>query len=168
MENIESLYSNLLDDQTSKALISEANDNTVPTGTYRLDVVKKEFAEAGEKSPWPGRLIAKIQADAFDKENRRLGRLFFDASPVEMRHNDKLDGPTRLWGNIAKVVGEGLTNREILANLGLFPVSGFVTRSYKTDLGWRTPKTADEEKKFKDAGFEPRNYVQNIRPYKVA
>jgi len=78
--DIESTYQDLLDSPVDQATVNEANQrDTVPTGSYRLDVTKKELREASEKSPWPGRLMVALQADPSGiADGARGPKLFVD------------------------------------------------------------------------------------------
>lgn len=169
MNDIEQIFAETLDGRMSAEAIAEANDKTIPGGTYRFDITKKEIETAGEQSPWPGRLIVRVQADAMAKQEdgsyTRRGKVFFDVSPVEMKNakTGRIDPATKLWGNLLGIVGPTATNREAYEYLGNYPLRGSVSRTFKTvDGKWVTPKTKDEENALVKEGGEPRNFVQSI------
>ena len=179
MSDVESIFNELLDQSTPIEVLTEANDRTIPGGSYRLDVVKKSMETASDASPWPGRVMVRIQAEASLKngegEFKRKGRIFFDVSPEVMRdQRDRLDSPSRLWANLVAVVGQGVTHRrrkgathrEVYEYLGAYPLSASVTRTYKkVEGGWMNPKTEQEEKELREGGAEPRNFVQSLRVF---
>ena len=171
MNDVESIFNDLLDATTPLGDVTEATDKTIPGGSYRLDVVKKETGTAGDKSPWPGRFMVKVQADAMykngDGEFARRGRLFFDLSPQkELDRRGKLDGPYRLWANLVALVGRDATNREVLEYIGQFPLAATVSRTFKTVEGkYTNARTEDEEKRLLEEGAEPRNFVQSLRAF---
>ena len=171
MSDVESVFADLLEQSMSAEAVTEANDRTLPGGTYRLDIVKKTLESASDRSPWPGRAIVRLQADASvkngDGEFVRKGRVFFDVSPVEMRDaRNRLDPAARLWANLVNVVGRGTSNRDVLDYLGQYPLMGTISRPFRTTEGkWQNPKNEREEKELLEAGAEPRNFVQSLRGY---
>ena len=171
MNDVETIFNDLLDAQTPLEDVTESTDRTLPGGSYRLDVIKKETESASDRSPWPGRFMVRLQADASVKNGEgdyaRKGRLFFDVSPVKgLDSRNKLDGPYRLWANLVAVVGREATNREVLEYLGQYPLTATVSRPFKTVEGkWASPKTQEEEKKLIQEGAEPRNFVQTLRAF---
>jgi hypothetical protein len=52
--------------------------------------------------------------------------------------------------------------REVLEMYKMYPTTLFVTESYNTDKGWRSPRTAQEKAEFIAAGFDAKNFVQSI------
>lgn len=171
MSDVEQIFSDLLDARMSAEAVTEANDRTLPGGTYRLDIVKKSVETASDKSPWPGRFMVRVQADAAvkngDGEWTRKGRLFFDLSPEEHRDaRNRLDPPARLWANMVGVVGRGASNREVLDYIGQYPLFATVSRPFKTLEGkWSNPRTPEDEDKLLKEGAEPRNFVQTLRTF---
>jgi len=171
MNDVAEIFAEILDRAPDAALVTEANDQTLPAGTYRLEVTKKEVVSAGDKSPWPGRLMVHVQADAYAKlENgdmQRKGKLFFDLSPIEGRFdNGNLDGPTKLWSNmvaVAKKNGGAGTNRDVFDMLDAYPLRAYVTRPFKKlDGKWESPKSEDAAKALMEDGAIPRNFIQNL------
>lgn len=172
MNDLDDIFNDLLDKSPSAAAVTEANDRTIPSGTYKLEIVKKEYEPAGDKSPWPGRPMVRCSADAFykngDGEWHRRGRINFDLSPMETRvsKTGRLDSQSRLWANVALMAGKGSTNREILDYLGQYPLTATISRTFKTPDGrWVTPKTDKETDQLMGDGAEPRNFVQALRPF---
>jgi hypothetical protein len=171
MDDVETIFSDLLDESLAAGVVTEASDRTIPGGSYRLDVVKKSMETASDASPWPGRVMVRIQADASLKngegEFTRKGRIFFDASPQVMRDkNEKLDAPSRLWANLVAVVGRGSSHRKVYEYLGEYPLLGTVTRTFKKlDGKWARPTNKQEENELLDEGAEPRNFVQTLRVF---
>lgn len=169
MSDIEAIFQEALDSRMSNEAVAEANDKTIPAGTYRLDVTKKEIETADEKSRYPGRLIVRVQADASAKQEdgtwKKKGKVFFNVSPVELRNDStgKLDGPAKLWANLLNIVGKTATNRDAFDYLGQYPLRGSVSRPFVTvDGKFINPKTSDEEKQLVGDGAEPKNFVQSL------
>lgn len=173
MSDVEDIFADIMASQPSKADIVEANDRTIPGGTYRLEVVKKEMESASDRSPWPGRPMVRVSADAFykngDGEYHRRGRIYFDLSPKAERalRNNKQDNQTRLWLNVLSIVGQNATNQDVFDYLGQFPLTATISRTFKTlDGTWVTPKTDEDVAKLLSEGAEPRNFVQTIRAFR--
>lgn len=168
MNDVETIFQEILEGRMSNEALSEANDRTIPSGSYKLEVTSKELTSAGDKSPWPGRCMVKVAADAYAKLEdgtwKKKGKIFFDLSPVEMRWDSgSLDAPAKLWANLAAIVGKQASNKEIYEYLGQYPVRGFVSRPFKTVEGkYVTPKTALDEKALIESGAEPKNFVNNL------
>lgn len=169
MNDIEQLFEETLNSRMDNETLAEANDKTIPAGTYRLDVTKKEITTADDKSPFPGRLIVRVQADAMAKQEdgsfKRRGKVFFDVSPVTFKNEKtgRIDTATKLWANLLGIVGKQATNREALDYIGQFPLRGTVSRTFKTAEGkWVNPSTADQESELVNQGAEPRNFVQSL------
>lgn len=171
MLDIESAFQAVLDQDTESAVISEASDQTVPSGSYRFEVISKRVEEGSERSPWPGRFLVRVGCKAVTKEGVTKGNVFFDASPIVVRNDSgKLDGPSRLWANMCRAAGK-TNNRDVLEWVGQYPMRAYVSRSYKSidQFGvarYVTPKTELEERGLRDAGFEARNFVQNLGAYR--
>jgi hypothetical protein len=153
--------------RAEEAVVREANAyRTLRTGNYRLTVEKAEGRIASEKSPWPGTEMVHLQVDAKPLiEGERGGKLFVDITYVTLRKQDgQLDGPSKLWGQYEKALGcTGKSAGEVVESIRLYPVDGYVTESFKTPMGYRTPKTEEERAEFMKSGFEPRNFLQNVR-----
>ena len=137
---------------------------TLPTGKYRLTAKKVEYRIAGEMSPWPGAELIHLQVDAQGAERR--GVLFIDLTYQTLRNTEgKLESPTRLWGQYEKALGvQGKNAGEVVEAIMLYPVDGYVTEAFKTLEGYRTPKTPEQRAEFEKAGFEVRNFTQNVSP----
>lgn len=173
MSDLNQIFNDLLDSRPSVGAVNRANDKTIPGGIYKAEIVKKsELEPASDQSPWPGRAMVKIQADAFelngDGEYHKKGRLFFDVSPQEMSDKrGRLDGPSKLWVHFVNLAGKGASNREVLEYIGQYPVMVSVTRTFKTVEGaYVTPSTDTQEQSLFDEGAVPRNYVQSVRAFR--
>src|SRR5262245_27116976 len=99
----------------------EANDSTIPGGQYRLDITTCD-----ERVTSTNRASVKIQADASvqqaDGTWRRKGKVFFNVSPQGVRDKyDRLDTPSRLWADLARIVGNNATNGQVLDYLKTYP-----------------------------------------------
>ena len=144
--------------------VKEANAyRTLPSGTYRLSTQKIEYRLGLPQSPWPGAELIHIQAKAQGVE--RTGTLFFDISYQTLRREDgRLDSPTRLWGQYEKALGvQGKNAGDVVEAITRYPVDAFVTESFQTPEGYRTPKTPADHAAYVNAGYEARNFVQNVR-----
>jgi len=151
--------------------VKEANAyRTLPTASYRLTTRKVEYRVCPESGPWPGAELVHLQVDALqrDAEVPRKGVLFFDISYQTLRNREgRLESPTRLWGNYEKALGViGKNAGEVLEAVTLYPVDAYVTESFKTLAGYRTPKTPQDREELVQAGYEARNFVQNVRAAK--
>ena len=153
--------------RSEEAAVREANAfRTLRTGNYRLTVEKAEGRIASDKSPWPGAEMVHLQIDAKPTvEGERGGKMFVDITYQTLRRADgSLDGPTKLWGQYEKALGvTGKSAGEVVESIRLYPVDGYITESFKTALGYRTPKTEQERAEYVRAGYEPRNFLQNVR-----
>ena len=153
--------------RAEEAVAREANAfRTLRTGNYRLMAEKAEGRIASDKSPWPGAEMVHLQLDARPLENgSKGGKIFLDITYQTLRRADgSLDGPTKLWGQYEKALGAtGKSAAEVVEAVLAYPVDGFVTESFKTPMGYRTPKTEEERMDFVQAGYEPRNFVQNVK-----
>ena len=143
--------------------VKEANAfRTLPSGKYRLTAKKLEYRIGSAQSPWPGAELIHIQVDA--QGATRRGTHFHDISYQTLRRQDgSLDSPTKLWANYEKALGVvGKSAGEVVEALTLYPVDGYLTESFKTPEGYRTPKTDVEREEYVKAGYEPRNFTQNV------
>ena len=152
--------------------VKEANAfRTLPSGSYRFTTRKLEYRIGAEQGPWPGAELIHLQVDALQQgtDTPRKGVLFFDITYQTLRRADdgKLDSPSRLWGNYEKALGVlGKSAGEVVEAITLYPVDAYVTETFKTPAGYRTPKTPEERAEFERAGYEARNFVQNVRAAK--
>ena len=143
---------------------------TLRTGSYMLTPESAEFQLASDKSPWPGRQIVRIRAQATELGQAK-GRVFFDAAP-ESRRDDagELDRPAKLWRQIINVYGmSDKTDGDVYTALTTqkWPFLGYVTEAFrKPEGGWMSARTEADRKEFTEAGYEPQNFVQNISKVK--
>ncbi len=172
MSDVEAIFSELLDQRPSAAAMTEANDRTIPGGTYKFEIVKATLESASEKSPWPGRGMVRVTANAMYKNGdgtfKSKGRINFDMSFQEMKNEktNRLDTQSKLWLNLLAVVGKTATHREALEYLEHYPLTATVSRTFKTlDGKWVTPKTDEETERLLNEGAEPRNFVQGLRAF---
>lgn len=173
MDHIEDIFASYLNKTPDAATMNEANDRTIPSGTYKLEITQVDREAASDKSPWPGRPMVRVKADAFyqngDGTWHRRGRLNFDLSPQVNRFekNGQLDTQSKLFANMVNVTGKGSTLQDVLDYLGQYPLTASVVRTFKTiDGRWVTPKTQDQANELLRDGAEPRNFVQSLRPFK--
>lgn len=165
VENKELSLEDLYAQYTSEEHIKESFERrTVPTGGYTFQAEKATARELGDNAPWPGRKVATF-GGPLTLDGAKKGRLMFDASweLVRREKDQKADGPSQLWGQLVvamdareKAVGEVITMMKD------YPIYVYVTESFKTPEGWRTAKDEESRKTYRAAGFEARNFVQNI------
>jgi len=154
----------LFEQHASAEMVKEATAyRTIPTGKYQLNAKKIEGRIGSEKSPWPGARLVHLQLDAA-ADGAKKGVLFADISHETLRRDDgKLDNPSKLWGQYEKALDmQGKSAGDVVEAIRLYPVDSFVTESFKTPDGYRTPRTDDERAEYVKAGFESRNFVQNV------
>ena len=163
MENQTFDLTTLFEKRAADVVAKEANQfPTLPSGKYRLTVEKVEGRIGSEQSPWPGAELIHLQIAAQSPD--RKGKLFQDISYQTLRRqNGKLDTPTKLWGQYEKALGViGKSAGEVLEAIRLYPVDAYVSESFKTLEGYRTPRTDAERTQFTDANYEIRNFIQNV------
>lgn len=160
--DIEKLY----ETYTSQEQVKESFDKfTVPTGRYTFTASKPPVPEAAsDKSPWPGRQIVRLFGKLSDDEGARKGSVGMDASwEVHRRENGKLDGPSKLWGQIVTALGMAEKSvGEVIAAAGSYPLSVYVTEGFKTPEGWRTARDAEKRSEYRKLGYEARNFVDSV------
>lgn len=175
MNQVEDAY-DFLDQTTPADAIRDATAfPTVPTGRYRLEIQTKEIQTAGERSPWPGRMIVHCKVQLLDRETGDKKKTeFFDMSPVEYRNaSGRLDGPYQLWCHAIKALGlTGASNRDVVAALDSIPYDAWVREAFRVvdangQTSWRTPRNEEERSEYLNDGAEARNFVQSLKTLKV-
>lgn len=174
VQDIEQTYQELLDQQTSEEYVREGTSfATVPSGSYRLEVTKKEVRTAYKPDPntgaqKPDRFRVHCTGAVYDLENgKKVGTVFFDASPIEARTDSgKLDTASRLWGHLYKAHsanGHRPTNREVIERLDAFPYKAYITEAFrKADGSLTTPQSAEEKQELVESGAESINFVRSL------
>jgi hypothetical protein len=169
VNDIETIFSETLDSRMDNETLAEANDKTIPAGTYRVEVTKKEITTAGDQSPFPGRLIVRVQADALAKQEdgsfKRRGKVFFDVSPVTFKNEKtgRIDSATKLWANLLNIVGKQASNRDAFEYLGQYPMRATINRPYRTVEGtYVNPTSKEQEDELIAQGAEAKNFVQSL------
>lgn len=163
----------LFSQRTPATEVTEASRfRTLKTGPYLLAPEQAEFQLAGEKSPWPGRQIVHIRAQATEDGQAR-GRVFFDASPESRRDaKGELDRPAKLWRQLIGVYQMGdKSDGDVFTTLTTqkWPFNGYVTEAFrKPEGGWVSARTEADRKEYLEAGYEASNFVQNITRLKSA
>ena len=181
----------LFEAYTDEAAAKEATAfKTVPTGSYNH---KGERAQAGIGDDERlvnlfGREYAHLSGPITTKTGDRRGQQFFDVSWQVYRVNPAtkkseritdenreqataeqwpLDKPSKLWGQLA-VAFDAVKKpiKEVLEMYRMYPTTLFITESYNTSAGWRSPRTPAEKAEFVSAGFDAKNFVQSISKVK--
>jgi hypothetical protein len=141
---------------------------TLPTGKYRLKEIKATPKVATERSPYPGRKMAHIQARAYNQEGTPAGTLFFDASWEEYRDESsgRQDTPYRIWNQIVKAVdGKALPVPKVIAELTGGQLDASVQEFYFHEDGrFVIVRSADERNAAVREGYDVRNRVGNVYP----
>jgi len=172
---------------TSEAAAKEAGDfKTVPTGSYNHKGEKYQ-AGVGDDERLVGlfsREYARLSGPITTKTGDRRGQQFFDVSWIEYRVNPATrkservtddnreqavteqwpqDKPFKLWNQLA-VAFDAVKKpiREVLEMYKMYPTSLYITESFNTPDGWRSPRTAEEKAQYISAGYDAKNFVQSV------
>jgi hypothetical protein len=174
-------------EQASVGAMDEANRfRTVPTGSYTIQ------AKKAEGKVWPGnngsqgtgdRNGARIQAEVLNEHGKKVGVVFFNVSWAERRTaKGYLDGPTKLYSNLAKALWPeksasdlaALSPVTVIETALQYPVSAYITEKYRvpnpqSQYGFDnvTPRDDAEAATFRTAGYETVNNVLSISKMKT-
>lgn len=163
----------LYNEYTADSLVTEGTARpTLPTGTYQLTIKRYSARIATERSPWPGRKTAWMNADAsFDGVRR--GPISFDVSwQVDgfRTSTGKLDTPARLWTHlIAALDAKGKSNGEVLDLATKYPVDASISEVFNLGPGldgkntYKQAGSPEERKAFFEKGYAAFNKVTSIR-----
>jgi hypothetical protein len=184
VENLDQLFEDSVEDANLER--DAAAFPTAPTGQYNVQVAKITPV-VGPEGRWDegkkyARLYAPIQV-ATETGTRTLGGMNFNVSPERYLRVDKagnetgdLDDMSKNYGQLKaalrglEVEVDGMTAPEIIREAASNPIRISVSRTYKTDEGWRSLKEGEDgserEISYKKAGFEVRNFLRRILTYK--
>lgn len=169
MSDIEEQYQQLMNEPVDPETVKNAVDVFVPrTGKYVASITHKKKAEAGERSPWPGRLMFNVRVQLFDQDGNKKGALWASMSPSKVKNDrGQLDPPSRLWGQFIIACGmQGQTVGEVFESLDLFQYNVYVKSSFKTPEGWKAPTTQEERNAYLSAGYTNKAFLQSVSPVK--
>ena len=167
--NLEEYFNEFAD---AGAMAEASRFRTLPTGSYPIQIKKHE----GTKFNGSDRLIVHFTADALNENGKKAATVFFNATWIPEK-NDKgeLDRVFKLWEQLTRALFPELKAEErskksvgeVINAAMSYPVKAYITESYHVPAidgskKWTTPRTAEEVVQYKTAGYEARNYVQNI------
>ena len=168
---MESLFNQFAD----ASAVEEANRyRVVPKGPYHIQITKAEprLTKQDENDPAkPRRPYARFTASVLSPDGKKQASVFFNGSwQVGRRADGKLDGMTKLWGNIEKAINAvGKSVGEVLGETTKYPVQAFIDVVYEDQGGQRYYIRAndgvsaeDQEKQYRELGYIPSNSVVNI------
>lgn len=174
------------------ALAEAERFKTVPTGQYTAQVTKREgryfelkdgqkggqywAAVFGEneapKAEW--RKGVQLTVDLFNAEGKKISNTRIEASWEEKR-DDKgnLDKLFKRWSQLKKAMFPNLGKDEekpigeVFQALEQFPVKVQISESYKVpaldgSTKWTSAENDEVAKTYREAGYEPRNFVNNV------
>lgn len=182
-------------DFANKSALQEAERfKTVPTGSYKAQVTKREgrwFEQKDGKNggkywsvvfsddttPKPGwRKGVQLTVDLYNDADKKLSNIRIEASWEDKRDEKtgKLDQLFNRWSQLKKAVFPNLAKDEeksigeVFSALEQFPIKVRVSESYKVTAidgsgKWTTAESDEQAKVFREAGYEPRNFVQGIQ-----
>lgn len=185
--NVDDLFNAYTDEAAAKEATSF---KTVPTGSYQHKGEKVEVGTGDDERiiSLYGRNYAHLQGPILTANGDRRGRMFFDVSWIVWRVNPvtkksepitdenrervlaeqwPLDKASKLWGQLSTVFDATKKPvREVLEMYKMYPTMLFVTETFETPEGWRTPRTPEERAIFASKGYTPKNFVQSISKVK--
>lgn len=170
----------LFEKKASNQMVSEGNQfKTVARGVYTLRATKFEATEDPAQLNATGepRTNINFSVDICDDEGNRKAKAFVRVSPDEGRtKNGYLDGKSKLYAQLSKALGLGLTDEqpsagEVTQTFMQTPVKGFVGLQFKSTTKdpitgkaiYIDPKTDAEEADCRKKGYTPQNSVLSIQ-----
>ena len=188
--DIESYFS----DFANKSALQEAERfKTVPTGSYKAQVTKREgrwfelkdgknggkywsVVFSDDTTPKPEwRKGVQLTVDLFSVIDKKIGNIRVEASWEDKRDEKtgKLDQLFTRWSQLKKAVFPNLSKDEeksigeVFQALEQFPIKVRVSESYKViavdgSSKWTTAENEEMARTYREAGFEPRNFVQAV------
>lgn len=189
--DVESYFNEFAD---ASAMAEASRFKTVPTGTYQLQVTKREGRyyelKAGRNGEfWSGvftdttdvnpqwRKGVKLSASVLNEEGKKLATTNIEASWEAKRdpQSGKLDKLFNKWEQLTRALYPNLKPEEraakstgdVLNALSQYPVKAYITESFQVpgvdgSTKWTTPKSDEEAKTFREAGYKVANFVVNI------
>ena len=179
---MDQLYQSYTDEAAAK---ESATFRTVPKGSYNIRADKVSPQIGGPEKPefLVGREFATLSGIITGPKGETV-RLTFDVSwqvyrvnPISKKpeqitdeNRDRAlseewpqDKVSKLWGQLTttfdavkKPIGESLEMAK------MYPFSVFVTESFETPIGWRSPKDEAELLEYKKQGYSRKNFVNSI------
>jgi hypothetical protein len=118
----------------------------------------------------------QLTADVFNAEGKKLSNIRFEASWEAQRDaKGKLDQLFTRWSQLSKAMFPNLkdderankSTGEVVANLKQYPIKLRISESFKTQAidgstKWQTANNEEEGKTFREAGYEPKNFIQAV------
>jgi len=162
-------YGSVLKQAASNTDLAEASQDfpVVPTGVYQVEITKKAWTPAGDKSPWPGRLMASCRWAVF-QNGQKIATLLGDISPEKgVTNSGRLDKPYRLWLQAAMTLEMAKsTPADVFEMLDSIPYRAKVDLIFKTPEGWRTAGNDSDAAGYREAGYEGRNFINKLEAVK--
>jgi hypothetical protein len=186
--NIDSYFDEFAD---ASAMAEATRFKTIPTGSYTGQVTKRDgqyfeskagnygeywsavFNDSDEVNPnW--RKGVRLSADLSNGDGKRLSMIRIEASWEAKRDlkTGKLDKLFTRWNQLTRAMfpnskDEAKSTGEVLTMLSQFPIKVFVTESFQVPAidgtkKWVSPKTDEEAKQYREAGYEAKNFVQSV------
>lgn len=172
---------------TDRSIAEEATrPETVRKGNYSGTVVSVELRPAGDKSPFPGRTMGNIRV-ALDVDGKTITK-FVEVSHEEYRRGEiagekftckpgdatyskeyPLDGPSKLWGMIEKLVNKDGNKSvgELYADLPDRKFRFYVSEPFvDEDGGYHSYKDEEGRTALVKAGYTPKNFINSITAVK--
>lgn len=183
--NLDQLFQTYADEAAAKES-NERKRRTVPTGSYILtgNYAQANVGDNERMARLYGRQYGRFGGGLTTKTGDKRGSTFFNASwevrrinpdtkkgeaitddNRERATNEKwpLDWESKLWGQLATTF-EAVQKpvAEMFELFKMYPVSVFITESFATPEGYRSPKDDAERETYLKAGYEAYNNVVSI------
>jgi hypothetical protein len=117
----------------------------------------------------------QLTADVFNGDGKKLSNIRIEASWEDKRDEatGKLDQLFNRWSQLKKAVFPNMAKDEqkpigeVFQALEQFPIRVRISESYKVtaidgSTKWTTAETEEMAKTFREAGYEPKNFVQAV------
>lgn len=178
-------------DFASKSALQEAERfKTIPTGSYKAQVTKREgryfeLKEMNGRKFWSAvfsddstpkpewRKGVQLTVELFNESDKKIGTQRVEASWEDKRDEKtgKLDQLFNRWVQLKQAMFPNMAKDEekaigeVFSALEQFPFKLFVTESYKVvaidnSTKWTTANNDEEAKVYREAGYDVRNFVQ--------
>ena len=163
-------YGSVRSQKATNADLVESHEEfpTVPTGSYRVELTKKEWRPAGDKSPWPGRLMATGRWVVYGPTGQKLATSLWDLSPEKrVDDNGRLDTQYRLWLQAATALDMAKsTPADIFEMLESIPYQAKINLLFKTSAGWRTAGNDSDAASYREAGYTGKTFLNKLEAVK--
>jgi hypothetical protein len=98
-----------------------------------------------------------------DNEIVNLDELYEKHTSQEPDKRGQPDRAYKLWGQVVRALGmEKDSIGEVVNAISQYPLSTYVTESFKTPEGGRVARDKEQRATYRKAGFQPRNYVDSV------